>query len=85
MLCWELKDHLFEPPDSCQAAGEDTVTADEEDDEVDAHHHVGEDRAAVRHDAVVHDGVPVFSGEDLQGERGQILRFFQWFSNKFLY
>ena len=43
----------------------DTVTADEEDDKVNAHHHVGEDGPSVRHDAVVHHSVPVLPGEDL--------------------
>lgn len=43
----------------------DTVSTDKEDDEVDAHHHVGEDRPPVRHDAVVHHGVPVFPRQDL--------------------
>lgn len=49
----------------------DTVTADEEDDEVNAHHHVGEDGPPVGHDAVVHDGVPVFSREDLKPQSGR--------------
>jgi len=47
----------------------DTVTADEEDDEVDADHHVGEDGPAVRHDAVVHHGVPVLTRQDLHTDR----------------
>lgn len=44
----------------------DTVTTDKEDDEVHANHHVREDRPAIRHDAVIHHGVPVLSGENLQ-------------------
>lgn len=43
----------------------DTVTTDEEDDKVNAHDHVWEDGSSVRHDAVIHHGVPVLSGEDL--------------------
>lgn len=43
----------------------DTVTAHEEDDKVNANHHVGEYRPSVRHNAVVHHGVPVLSGENL--------------------
>lgn len=43
----------------------DTVTTDKEDDKVNAHNHVGEDRPSVRHNAVVHHSVPVLSGEDL--------------------
>lgn len=44
----------------------DTVAADEEDDKVNAHHHVGEDGTAVGHDAVVHHGVPVLTGQNLK-------------------
>lgn len=55
---------------SAQTLGKDTVTADKEDDKVDAHHHVGEDRPSIRHDAVVHHGVPVLSSENLR--RGTI-------------
>lgn len=44
---------------------EDTVSADEEDDEVKAHNHPRRGRASVCHDAVIHNSVPVLSGQDL--------------------
>lgn len=43
----------------------DTVAADKENDKVNAHHHVGEDGPSISHNAVVHDSVPVFSGQNL--------------------
>lgn len=43
----------------------DTVTADEEDDKVDADDHAGEHGAAIRHDAIVHHHVPVLTCQDL--------------------
>jgi len=52
---------------------EDTVSADEEDDEVKAHNHPRRGRASVRHDAIVHHSVPVFSGQDLKCIRILIL------------
>ena len=45
---------------------EDTVSTDEEDDEVKAHNHPRGRRAPVRHDAIVHHSVPIFSGQDLK-------------------
>ena len=57
--------NLWETSDSSL---KDTVTADEENDEVNADHHVGEDGSSVRHDAVVHHSVPVLSGQDLKTE-----------------
>lgn len=45
---------------------EDTVSADEEDDEVKAHDHPRRGRASVRHDPIVHNSVPVFSSQDLK-------------------
>ena len=50
---------------------EDTVSADEEDDKVNADNHPREHRPAVCHDAVVHDHVPVLSSQDLPDTRGQ--------------
>lgn len=50
----------------------DTVATDEEDDKVNANHHVGEDGASVGHDAVVHDGIPVFSGQNLERQREEL-------------
>ncbi len=44
---------------------QDTVSADEEDDEVDADQHAGEGRSTVRHDTIIHHGVPVLSCQDL--------------------
>lgn len=49
-----------------QITAKDTVTTDEEDDEVNAHHHVGEDWPSICHDAIIHHSVPVLSSEDLQ-------------------
>lgn len=51
---------------SAKTLEKDTVTTDKEDDKVNAHHHVGEDRPSVCHNAVVHHSVPVLSGENLQ-------------------
>lgn len=59
--------HLHSFPHSLAAIShraelwQDTVSADEEDDEVDADQHAREGRSTVRHDAVVHHRVPVFS------------------------
>ena len=50
---------------------QDTVSADEEDDEVDADQHAREGRATVRHDAVVHHQVPVLSRQDLEEQQSQ--------------
>lgn len=44
----------------------DTVTADKQNDKVNAHHHVGEDRPSIRHDAIVHHSIPVFSCQNLE-------------------
>ena len=44
----------------------DTVSADEEDDEVDADHDAREGRPSVGNDAVIHDRVPIFSCQDLE-------------------
>lgn len=43
----------------------DTVATDEEDDEINADDHAWEHRAAIRHDAVVHDHIPVLTCQDL--------------------
>lgn len=43
----------------------DTVSTDEEDDEVKAHNHSRRGRASVRHDPVIHHSIPVFSSQDL--------------------
>lgn len=43
----------------------DTVAADKENDKVNAHHHVGEDGPSISHNAIVHDSIPVFSGQNL--------------------
>lgn len=64
MFCLGLKTKRLR----AQTLEKDTVTTDEEDDEVNAHHHVGEDGTSVRHDAVVHHSVPVLSSEDLRGK-----------------
>lgn len=48
---------------------EDTVSTDEEDDEVKAHDHSRGGRPSVRHDAIVHNHIPVFSGQDLNGSQ----------------
>lgn len=45
---------------------EDTVSTDEEDDEVKAHNHPRGGRATVRHDPIIHNSVPVFSSQDLK-------------------
>lgn len=45
--------------------GKDTVTTDEEDDEVHADDHPRKHGASVRHDAIVHHHVPVFTCQDL--------------------
>ena len=47
----------------------DTVTTDEEDDEVNADNHPWKHGASVRHDAVIHDDVPVLTRQDLQHSR----------------
>lgn len=46
----------------------DTVTTNEEDDEVDTDDHPRRGRAAVGHNAVIHHGVPVFPCQDLRGQ-----------------
>lgn len=43
----------------------DTVAANEEDDEVNADDHAGEDGAAICHNAVVHHHIPVLACQDL--------------------
>jgi len=65
------KDYSFDAHQTvgARAPREDTVTTDKEDDEVNADHHVGEDRPPVGHNAVVHHSVPVLSSEDLQKKR----------------
>lgn len=47
----------------------DTVATDEEDDEVHTHDHPWKNGTAVRHDAVIHDHVPVLAGQDLRVQR----------------
>lgn len=44
---------------------QDTVSTDEEDDEVKAHDHPRRRRASVCHDPIIHNSVPVFSSQDL--------------------
>lgn len=46
----------------------DTVPTDEEDDEVDADDHPRRGRAPVRHDAVVHHSIPVFTCQNLRSQ-----------------
>lgn len=46
---------------------EDTVAADEENDEIDAHQHPWEEGATVSHDPIIHDHVPVLTCQDLWG------------------
>lgn len=47
----------------------DTVAADEENDEIDAHQHPWEEGAAIGHDTIIHDHIPVLARQDL-GVRG---------------
>lgn len=44
----------------------DTVSTDKEDDKVDGDHDAGENRASIGHNAIVHDGGPALSCEDLR-------------------
>lgn len=44
----------------------DTVANNEKNDKVDADNHVGEDRATIGHDAIIHHRVPVLSCKNLQ-------------------
>lgn len=44
----------------------DTVTANKEDDKVNAHDHVWEYWSPIGHDAIVHDSIPVLSSKNLQ-------------------
>lgn len=46
----------------------DTVTTNEEDDEVDADDHPRRRRAAIGHNAIIHHGVPVLPCQDLRGQ-----------------
>lgn len=48
-----------------RAKKKDTVATDKEDDKINAHHHVGEDGPSVSHNAIVHDGIPVLSCQNL--------------------
>lgn len=50
----------------------DTVAADEENDKVNAHHHVGEDGPSISHNAIVHDSIPVFSGQNLCAQKEEL-------------
>lgn len=43
----------------------DTVAADEENDEIDAHQHPWEEGATISHDTIIHDHVPVLTRQDL--------------------
>lgn len=47
----------------------DTVAADEENDEIDAHQHPWEEGAAISHDTIIHDHIPVLTRQDLGAGR----------------
>ncbi len=54
---------VFELPGALQV--KDTVTADEEDDEINTDDHPWKDGAPICHDAVIHHHVPVLTCQDL--------------------
>lgn len=45
---------------------QDTIAADKEDDEVDADEDAGHGGSSVSHDAIVHDGIPVLTCQNLR-------------------
>lgn len=51
--------------DPASQDSEDTVAADEEDDEVHAYQHPWEEGAAIGHDTIIHDHIPVLTCQDL--------------------
>lgn len=55
--------------------GKDTVSADEKDDEVDANEDPRHDWTTVCHDAIIHHRVPVFTCQDLEESRDDVLRY----------
>lgn len=59
--------HVLPQIENFGASGgfKDTVTTDEEDDKVNTDDHPGKHGAAVCHDAVIHDHVPVLTCQNL--------------------
>lgn len=57
------------PPPPCHypaiQGSEDTVATDEENDEIDTHQHPWEKGAAIGHDTIIHDHIPVLARQDL--------------------
>ena len=56
----------------------DTVTADEEDDEIHAHQHPWEEGAAIGHDTIIHDHIPVLTRQDLHKAYNRQIRDPGW-------
>lgn len=54
----------------------DTVTTDEEDDEVNTHNHPWKDRATICHDAVIHYHVPVLTCKNLHANIVHVKNYF---------
>lgn len=71
-LPWKLK--FKHDSNSNRCLWQDTVSTDKEDDEVEAHNHPAGWRTSVGHDSIVHDGVPVFSRQDLKSIMLTVMR-----------